>query len=174
MRVRDVVKKKETMAEQTNFAGVTLLTFTRKAKGGSASFSASLTSAIIKKMEWDDARDFEKGVQLEGELAAQTITLGAAGTLLTWTVDIEVNKVNGFQSVRRELENKRGKGFRHERHFKIHFADAKGARYLEEFIQSVPDGKGTMTVYHAAPAPKQPTLPGATTEDDKQESLVKN
>jgi hypothetical protein len=163
------------MAETTSFTGLTCKKVSRGAKNGSANFTAALSAAIIKKMEWDDIRDYEKGVQLEGELAAQTITLGAAGTLLTWTVDFEATKVANFQSVRREIEGKRGKGYRHELHFVVTFSDPAGARYLEEYMQSVPVGKGTMTVYHSAPQPKQQNLVGdAQADPDVQTELLKN
>lgn len=162
------------MAETTSFSGLTLKKVTRNPKSGSANFTASLSAAIIKKMEWDDIRDYEKGVQLEGELAAQTVSLGAAGTLLTWTVDIEASKVANFQSVRREIENKRGKGYRHELHFVMTFSDPNGARYLEEYMQSVPAGKGTMTVFHSAPKPKQGKLDDIKADPDAQADILAN
>ena len=144
------------MSEQlrVKFTGVGLKSFTRNAtSGGSASFVANLTGAVIKLMGWDEMRDFEKSTQLEGDLAAQSMIISAADTLAkNYEIEIDIQSVNGFEGIRRELDGKRGKGFKHELHFKVKFADNDGCAKLEWHMLKIPDGKAEMTVLYSPKA----------------------
>ncbi len=166
------------MAEQkqlkTKFTGVTLKSFTRSESGISMSFSSNLTAELIRSRGWSELRDHEKSVKLEGTLAAQTITLNGAGTLSSFEVSIEAQSVGDFEGVRRELEGKKGKGFRHELHFKAKSADKTGCRDLEKFILSIPEAKGTMIVMHSPDKPKQGELDEVTADPDVQAELLAN
>jgi hypothetical protein len=166
------------MAEQkqlkTKFTGVTLKSFTRSESGISMSFSSNLTAELIRSRGWSELRDHEKSVKLEGALAAQTITLNGAGTLSSFEVSIEAQSVGDFEGVRRELEGKKGKGFRHELHFKAKSADKTGCRDLEKFILSIPEAKGTMIVMHSPDKPKQGELDEVTADADVQAELLAN
>lgn len=144
---------------KTTFTGLTLNSFTRKQSGITASFSANMTQKVAEQMGWRMMSDKETSVALEGALAATVITLSAAGTLSTFNISIDAQSVESFEGVRREVEGKKGKGFRHELHFKVKSADQTGSRDLEKFILSIPEGKGTMVVMHAPAAPKQEELP---------------
>lgn len=157
---------------KTKFTGITLKSFTRKAEGLDASFSSNLTATLIDSMGWGALRDHEKSVQLEGALAAQTVTLNGSGTLSTFEVSIDAQSVTDFQGVRREVEGKKQKGFRHELHFKLKSADSTGARDLEKYIQSIPEGKGTMIVMHSPTPPKQEGLALEQTEEQRQATLA--
>lgn len=156
--------------EKMNFTGLTLRSFSRNAKGGSASFSANLSKTIIKTMGWGEMPDYESSAKLVGALASTQMTLGASGTLADkYQIDIDITSVDGFEGIRKEIKGKRGKGKRHELHFSVKFVDDKGCRYLEEYMLTIPEGKGTMKVVHN-PAAIQPKLAGID-DDDKQGTL---
>lgn len=157
---------------KTTFTGLTLKQFVRKPEGLDASLSANLTAAVMKSMGWTELRDHEKSAKLEGSLAARTVTLNGAGTLSSFEVSIEAQSVGDFEGIRRELEGKKKKGFRHELHFKLKSADKTAARDLEKFIQSIPEGKGTMIVMHNPTPPKQDEL--TLTEEQRQATLKEN
>ena len=150
--------EKEQKQLKTKFTGLTLKSFTRKDDGIDMNLSANLTAELIRSMGWGELRDHEKSVKLDGALAARTITLNGAGTLSTFEVSIEAQSVGDFEGVRKEIEGKKQKGFRHELHFKARSADRTGARDLEKFILSIPEGKGTMIVMHSPAAPEQEQL----------------
>lgn len=157
---------------KTRFTGVTLKSFTRKDDGLEAKMSSNMTSEIIKQMGWTELLDHEKSVDLTGALAAQTITLNGSGTLSTFEVSIEAQSVGAFVGVRREIEGKKQKGFRHELHFSMKSADRTGARDLEKYILSIPEGKGTMIVMHSPTPPKQGDLDGIKADPDAQAELL--
>lgn len=158
---------------KTKFTGLTLKSFTRKPEGIDASFSSNLTAELIRSMGWGELRDHEKSVKLEGSLAAQTITVNGSGTLSSFEVSIEAQSLGDFEGVRREIEGKKQKGFRHELHFKVKSADRTGARDLEKFILSIPEGKGTMIVMHSPTPPKQGDLE-IVADPEAQAELLKN
>lgn len=159
---------------KTKFTGLALKSFTRTNDSLTASMSSNLTADLIKSMGWGELRDHEKSVKLEGALAAQTITLNGAGTLSSFEVSIEAQSVGDFEGVRREIEGKKQKGFRHELHFKMKSADRTGARDLEKFILSIPKGKGTMIVMHSPTPPKQRELDGIEADPNVQAELLAN
>ena len=155
--------------EELSFTGITLKSFSRDKKGGKASFSANLSNTVKKKMGWGETPEWETSGNPEGALAGLRMKLGMSGTLTDkWEISIDISTVDGFSWVRKELKGKRGKGKRLELHFNVKFMDDKGCQYLEEYMLTVPEGKGTMEVLHN-PAAIQPTLPGA--DDDKQGTL---
>lgn len=156
--------------EQLSFSGLTLKSFTRDKKGGKASFSANLSAPVAKKMGWGETPEWETSGNPEGALAGLKMTLGMSGTITDrWEIAIDISTVDGFQWVRKELKGKRGKGKRLELHFNVKFMDEKGCQFLEEYMLTVPESKGTMTVTHN-PAAIQPTLPGAG-DNEKQGTL---
>lgn len=158
---------------KTKFTGLTLKQFTRKDDSLEANFSSNLTAEVIKQMGWTELKDHEMSVNLTGSLAAQTITLNGAGTLSTFEVSIEAQSVGSFQGVRREIEGKKQKGFRHELHFKVKSADRSGGRDLEKYILSIPESKGTMIVFHSPTPPKQEDL-DIQADPEVQAELLKN
>lgn len=159
---------------KTTFTGVTLKSFTRNGKEITAALSANLTEKLCEMMGWRMMADKETAVSLEGKLAANVVTLNGAGTLSNFSVDIDAQSLESFEGVRREIENKKGKGFRHELHFKIKSADSTGCRDLEKFILSIPEGKGTCIVMHAPTAPKQGELDVTANAEAAQATLAKN
>lgn len=165
--------KAEPKQLKTKFTGLTLKSFTRKPESIEATFSANLSAAVIESMGWAELQDHEKSVDLTGALAAQTITLNGQGTLSTFEVSIDAQSVSGFVGVRHEMEGKKGKGYRHELHFKVKSADRTGSRDLEKYILSIPEGKGTMIVMHSPTPPKQGELDGVSqTEEQRQSTLA--
>ena len=167
------------MAEIT-FTGAVLNSFSRDHNGGTAQFTANLTLPVCKAMSWLDkagnpaVADFLTGAKPDGELHATGMTLRSKeGDLAQYEIEFSVSKVHSFNFVRRELEGARGKGHRFELRFKVDFADLTGARYLEEYMVSAGDSKGTLTVRHD-PKAKQDELPLDTvtaTEEQRQAAL---
>lgn len=150
---------------KTKFTGVTLRAFSRRnGKGGTATFSSNFSEKFRDYMKWEQPNDKETSVSLDGSLAAKEIRLICSTASFDKPLDATI--VASFQFVRRELEGKKDKGFRHELHFKVKFADQKGARTLEEYMLAIPEGKGVLDVLH--------TKGGDDDEDDeeKQGSLL--
>ena len=152
------------MADRLQFPTAELLKFSRKKEGGTAQFSSSITKAVMQTMEWTEIPDCATGCTLDGELAASVLQLVPKDEALRRNAcDLDINKVDSFVTVRRELE---GKGHRTELRFTVHFQDIKGARKLEEFLMTA--GKCSVTISYQKQA-KQADLPG--TETSAQEEL---
>lgn len=162
------------MAERSKieFTGVKLRSFMRKPSGGEANFQANFTQRVAQQMNWGDMRDFETGCQLEGELAAQTMTLCAKDSLMAgYEITIDISKVTAFQGVRREAEGKRGKGFRHDLYFKTKFVDAKACAFLEEYMCKTGDGRGSLVVAYTERLAQQ-QLPGTEVDAEAQQTIT--
>jgi hypothetical protein len=155
------------MADRLQFPTAELLKFSRKKEGGTAQFSSSITKAVMQTMEWTEIPDCATGCTLDGELAASNLTLTPKDEALKrFACDLDVNLVNSFVTVRRELEGKQGKGHRTELRFIAHFQDIEGARKLEEFLMTA--NKCSVTISYQKQA-KQVYLPGV--EASAQEEL---
>lgn len=144
------------MAERLTFTSVELDKLGRDKKGAWGTFSASLNAAVINKMGWSDIPEFMTGADLEGEIAAISMVIrpdvGA-------DIDVELGRLTRFETVRRELPKKQGKGHRTELHFKLIAQDMNGASKLEGLMMSNP-GKCKIEVSYEKQA-KQEDLPGA-------------
>ena len=155
------------MADRLQFPTAELLKFSKKKEGGTAQFSSSITKAVMQTMEWTEIPECATGCTLDGELAASVLQLVPKDEALRRNAcDLDINKVDSFATVRRELEGKQGKGHRTELRFTVHFQDIKGARKLEEFLMTA--GKCSVTISYQKQA-KQADLPG--TETSAQEEL---
>lgn len=163
------------MAEQlrVDFTGVTLKSISRKpSSGGEAKFSANLTAAVQKKMGWGEMPPYETSANLEGDLAAQSMILGAKDTLMAaYEISVDIQSAGGFEAIRKELPGKRAKGFRHVLHFTVKFAD-NAMGLLEEYMLKVPEEKGSMTILYV-PRAAQADLPQQTNEQ-RQATLAEN
>lgn len=156
------------MPDKLTFPTVQLLGYSRKSTGGVAQFSSSITAQIEKAMQWNDIPECATGASLEGELASSLVMLTPKDKELEkHSVDLDCTKVCSFELVRLELEGKKGKGYRQELRFKVHFNDVKGGRKLEEYLLTC--GKGQLVVSYTK-QPVQETIPG-TEDEDKQEKL---
>lgn len=113
-------------------------------------------------MDWpEEVPAMLTGANLEGDLHATSCDLiPSEGALKKHAVDLEINRVTKFEAVRLELEGKKGKGYRTELRFKVHFTDKAGARKLEQYMLTIGEGKGSLTVSYT----KQTELPLATTD----------
>ena len=84
-------------------------------------------------------------------------------------MQIKTQKIGKFETVRLEIEGtKSGKGHRTELRLTVWYTDAKGARLLEEYIQTA--GKSSLSVSYEKQA-QQADLPGVEKDDDAQGSL---
>ena len=157
------------MADRLTFPMAELLSFKRTPDGGTAQFSSSITKAVASAMEWADIPECFTGGDLEGELAASTVELTPKDeSLKRFAISLDTKLVYKFETVRRELEGKQGKGHRTELRFKVDFTDIKGARKLEEFMLTA--GKCSVTVSYQKQA-RQGDLPGTEPRGDDNEAL---
>ena len=156
------------MPDKLTFPTVTLLSFTRKPTRGTAKLSGSVTAAISKAMGWTDIPECATSTSLEGELDVSLAMLTPKDKALErHAVDLDCSKVSKFQLVRRELEGKKGKGYRQELHFVVWFSDPNGARKLEQYMLAA--GKSTLVISYTKQA-VQADLPGTSLKDEADEA----
>lgn len=133
------------------FTKVLLLSFNRKATGGTAKFAAALTKNVIEAMGWDEAPDWQKQSTPEGKLIASMVQLTPKHSdLARHALELESTLVDGFQIVRKEAKGKGAKktgSVRTELHFTVHFSDNTGARKLEQYILTVNTDAGLTVTY---------------------------
>ncbi len=136
------------MPDKISFTSARLLSFSRKPAGGVAKFAASWNQKVADAMNWSEVPECMTGATLEGDLSGETCELTPSqGELRKHAIELKINRVHSFQTVRLELEGKKGKGHRTELRFDVAFTDTSGARKLENYIQTLGDeGKGTLSV----------------------------
>lgn len=153
--------------QKIEFTGVKLKKFSRDQNGGEAQFTANLTQRVSQQLGWGDMRDFEKSIDLEGDLSAQTMTLCAKDSLLAgYEIGVDIGGVASFKGLRREVEGRKNKGFRFDLHFKVKFVDPRACAFLEEYMCKTGDSRGTLTVSYTAQAVQQ-VLPGGGEASDQ-------
>lgn len=149
------------------FQSAVLTSFTRNWKGGNAHFTSSMTKQVCSQLGWADIPEFLTGASPEGELSATVMELyPKEKELEKHGFDFGNGRVHKFEVVRRELEGKQGKGYRQEIHFAVAFTEKEVCRKLEQWMLTIGEGKGTLSVTYE-PQPKQATLPGT---DEKESS----
>lgn len=136
------------MPDKISFTSARLLSFSRKPTGGVAKFAASWNENVAKAMKWTDIPECMTGASLEGELMAETCELKPTqAEMKKHAIELKINRVADFKTVRLELEKTKGKGHRTELRFDVTFTDMAGAKKLEQYIQTMgDDGKGTLSV----------------------------
>lgn len=149
------------MANKMTFQGVVLLSFARNKKGAHATFSSTYTENVAKAMEWPvSVPEVLMAGKPEGELVCENLELIPAQVeMKKHTVSLGVCQVGSFQFVRRELEEQRGKGHRTELRFVATFTDAEGCRRLEQYLLTIGDKKGRITVSYQKQAKQEDLLP---------------
>lgn len=157
------------MSSKVTFTNAELDSFQRTRQGGTATFRAPLTSAVIKSMGWGDMPDSWKGATPEGDLAASTVELSPNDKELRKAgIQLDTTRVNGFKLIRLEAEGTRGSGFRREIRFVVYFADPNGAQKLEGYMLGA--GKSRLVVSYEK-QPVQGELGTEATEDQRQAVL---
>lgn len=144
---------------QLTFTDCTLRGFGRTTKGAHADFTAKLTIAVSKALEWDgDLPTCFRTAKPDGELTASSVALTPdQKDMVKHAVSLGVARVNGFEIVRRELENQRGKGFRLELRFSVEFQEDGGCAALERYMLTLGESKGRLAVGYTRTA-KQGSL----------------
>jgi hypothetical protein len=133
--------------ESITFPSAVLLSFSRKPKGGVAHFSSSLTKDVLNKMQWADIPDCMKGAKLDGDFTARTLVLTPQqDELKKHTLELDIDTVGKFETVRLELESSKGKGSRAELRFEVGFSAKDTAALLESFMCTIGEAKGKCTV----------------------------
>lgn len=140
------------------FTGVVLKSFSRSKKGGSATFHANFTEAVMKKLGWQGFHSGQQRIVYESGLAATSAVLKPRdGELAKWEIGIELSGIAGFEAYRFEEEGTRGKAYRFELRFQASFADTTGCRRLEEFMVHIGEAKSTLEVKYTAQAELEET-----------------
>lgn len=149
------------MSKKITFSGVRLLGFSRNAKkGGVARFRASVTPGVCEAMDWPEADERLGSCKPDGDLAATHCEMIPKDKeLRQWSFEIVSQRVHGFEVIRRELEGKQGKGYRHELQFDMVFGDPIGCAKLEVFLLNAGTAKCGLVVSYKPPA-TQDELPG--------------
>jgi hypothetical protein len=156
------------------FTGCTLTKIERDRKIGKAHFDANLSDKVVNTMNWKHPEDFETSVSLDGSLAGRTMVVGMKGTLAdAYEIHIDILSVGNFQSTRRETKGKRGKGYRHTLSFIAKFVDAKALALLEDYLQRVPEEKGTCLVLYTA-QPEQGELGDVTATPEQRQAVMED
>lgn len=145
------------MAEQLKlkFTGLTLESIKRDRKKGTAQVSCDLTQKVMTRMNWEEPRDYETSISLDGMLAAQSVVFGMSGTLTdSYEITIDAQSVGKFAVTRLKTKGKRkaGTGFRHVLSSEVTFSDADAMAHLDAYLRKVPEGKGTMLVLYVPQA----------------------
>jgi len=145
------------MADKITFTSAVLESFSRNGNGGKAKFSCGLNAKVMAAMGWVEIPECLTGASLEGELHATTADLvPSEAQLKSHGFELTVSEVSKFESIRLEIEGKKGKGHRTELRFVVAFPDQKGAAKLEKYMLTVGEGKSSLTVSYT----RQETLPG--------------
>ncbi len=156
------------MSDKLTFTGAVLESFSRNGNGGKAKFSCGLNQKVMQSMGWVEIPECLTGASLEGELHATACELvPSEAQLKKHGIDLTISEVSKFESIRLEIEGKKGKGHRTELRFVVAFPDIKGARKLEEYMLTIGEGKSSLTVSYT----KQETLPGVDPTSEGQQEL---
>lgn len=156
------------MANTITFTAAKLESFSRNQNGGKAKFSCGLNTKVMQAMGWVEIPECLTGADLEGELHATAAQFIPSDTQLeAHKFDLEISEISKFESVRLEIEGKKGKGHRTELRFVVEFGDQRGAAKLEKYMVSAAgDSKASLKVSYT-PEPVQ----GELLVDDSQGEL---
>lgn len=167
------------MAQQRiTFSGVRLMGFKRELKrGGTARFRATVNSHVCEQMGWPEPDERLTSSDPEGDLAAVAVELIPKDKeLRQWAIlDLSAQQIHKFQIVRRELEGKKSKGFRHELQFDVKFGDPLGCAKLEVFQLNAGEAKCGLVVSYKQ-REEQDELPGTRVDmspsDDQRQAVM--
>jgi hypothetical protein len=155
------------MPQKVKFTGAQVKSFGRSVKkGGRIKIEFPLTQSVIQAMEWGDLADWQTGVNLEGDLAASVFEIiPREKENAKHAVQLGAARLSGFVATRREIEKKRGKGYRFTVQFDVAFEDGTGCRQLEGFMLSC--DKAEIRVSYEK-QPKQEIIPGVEVEEESE------
>lgn len=154
-----------------SFTSAVLRNISRNGKGGNAAFTTSLSQAVCKDLDWShDIPECLTNAKPEGELVASAVELiPEQKDMVKQSVSLGVSKVSGFEIVRRELEGNRGKGHRLELRFNVGFQDSDGCRRLEQYMMTIGEAKGKLTVSYQRKAEQEKLISEEQAEDTTEE-----
>lgn len=119
---------------------------------------------LFELMGWDIPGEKTVSEKLDGKLTGGHMILTSKDKLVDAEVDIEFESITGFECLRLELENRKGKGFRRELRFKAQFKCVDGAANLENYMMQTDNARGSLKVSYLREA-VQPELPMDTPEE---------
>lgn len=173
---------------QLEFKKVTLMDFSRKTAGGTANFTASLTAAVAKAMEWGETveQDGKQVFQFDfpswlksgpptGRLIASKIELEPkSGIAVGKSVKIDTTLIDNFEIVRTEAKGKsakKTKSTKTELKFRVHFSDNNGCGKLETYMLTANVDSSMVAVYEKEPEQGKLTETAPVDGGAKQEDL---
>lgn len=109
---------------------------------------------------------------LEGKLSGGSIVLRCQDKLVSADFDMPYKSIGGFQLLRLELEQRKGKGFRRELRFSGTFDFSEGCATMESYMNQTANAAGELTVTFTK-EPEQSELPLAS-EEQRQAVLPEN
>ncbi len=154
-----------------SFNSAVLRSFSRNGKGGNAAFTTSLTQSVCKALDWSlDIPECLTNAKPEGKLVASSVELVPdQKDMAKQAVSLGVSSVSGFEIVRRELEGNRGKGHRLELRFNVGFADDNGCARLEQYMMTIGEAKGKLSVSYQRQAQQERLIDEDQAEDATEE-----
>lgn len=157
------------MADKIVFTSAVLRSFGRDGKAGTAKFSASLTDQVMKALQVTEVPECLTGATIDADLHATAFELiPSEKELARHGFELDISRANGFTVVRREIEGKRGKGHRQELHFTVKFADKNGCRKLEQYMTTIGEAKGRLSISYT----KQEVIPDGVEATEEQRQAV--
>ncbi|TAK97799.1 MAG: hypothetical protein EPO08_20765 [Rhodospirillaceae bacterium] len=150
------------------FSGTRLLEVRRNTKRGTLVFSADLTPSVAKVMGWTELPDKCIGSKMAGAINAASLIFAPKQKDLFGAGEFraECQTLAHFQIVRLEIEQSRGKGFRHEIRFSGTFHAEGVAALAESWLISVGEGQGQLRVTGII---AESAEPGGEDDDDDSE-----
>ena len=101
---------------------------------------------LFDRMNWQVPGDHVTEQKLEAVLEGGNFILTASDKLVEAEVDLDFGKITGFSCVRRELEGKKGKGFRRELKFSATLKNANALALIEGYMNECDNARGTLVV----------------------------
>lgn len=163
------------MAEKITFSGARLLQFSRSGKkGGTARFRGIVNAHVLGKMDWPEPDERVSSSRPEGDLQARIIeVIPKDKELRKFEFTLDCQRVHGFEIVRRELEGKKGKGFRHELQFDVTFGDQLGCAKLEHFMLNAGLAKcGVIVSYEPKAQQEEIDLDGPRATEEQRQAVL--
>lgn len=130
------------------FLDTVLVRFTRNGKGGTVKLQTPLTISVATQLGWIDEgasleetgilRPWQTACDCEGDYHPKSFQLiPKDSTLKSHAMTLDVSRVHRLVVVRREIENKKGKGKTLQLTFAADFSDFAGCKKLEQYMQTV-------------------------------------
>lgn len=160
------------------FLDTVLVRFTRNGKGGTVKMQTPLTIVLAQQLGWIPEgasleetgilRPWQTACDCEGDYHPKSFQLiPKDSTLKSQAMTLDVTRVHRLVVVRREIENKKGKGKTLQLTFAADFSDIAGCKKLEQYMQTV--DKSTLQLSYEQ---QMPLTEDSTVEPDEDQAQI--